>query len=81
MFGGGWSISHLLIVAVVVMVLFGGRGKLSGIMGDFAQGIKAFKKGLADDDAPDASKPVTDVKSVSDQAKSTVDKATIERKA
>jgi sec-independent protein translocase protein TatA len=80
MFGGGWSISHLLIVAVVVMVLFGGRGKLSGIMGDFAQGIKAFKKGLADDDATDATKTTTEVKSVADQAKSTIDKTTIERK-
>jgi sec-independent protein translocase protein TatA len=80
MFGGGWSISHLLIVAVVVMVLFGGRGKISGIMGDFAQGIKAFKKGLADDETTDASKVVNEVKSVADQAKSTVEKTTIERK-
>ncbi len=80
MFGGGWSISHLLIVAVVVMVLFGGRGKLSGIMGDFAQGIKAFKKGLADDETADASKAVNEVKSVADQAKPTVDKKTIESK-
>lgn len=80
MFGGGWSISHLLIVAVVVMVLFGGRGKLSGIMGDFAQGIKAFKKGLADDETADSSKAANDVKSVADQAKSTVEKTTIERK-
>jgi sec-independent protein translocase protein TatA len=32
------------------MVLFGGRGKISSLMGDFAQGIKAFKKGMADED-------------------------------
>jgi sec-independent protein translocase protein TatA len=80
MFGGGWSISHLLIVAVVVVVLFGGRGKLSGIMGDFAQGIKAFKKGLSDDDAADASKTANDVKSVADQAKTVVNKTTNEHK-
>ncbi len=75
MFGGGWSISHLLIVAVVVMVLFGGRGKLSGIMGDFAQGIKAFKKGLSDDEV-DTSK---EVKSVADKA-TPLDKSKVERK-
>jgi sec-independent protein translocase protein TatA len=39
-----------MIVIVVVMLLFGGRGKLSGLMGDFAQGIKAFKKGMSEDD-------------------------------
>ncbi len=79
MFGGGWSISHLLIVAVVVVVLFGGRGKISGIMGDFAQGIKAFKKGLSDDDSTDSTKTPSEVKSVSDQAKM-ADKSSVERK-
>lgn len=49
---GGISIWHILLVAVVVLVLFGGRGKLSDIMGDFAKGIKSFKKGLADDEQP-----------------------------
>jgi len=53
---GGLSIWHLLLVAIVVLVLFGGRGKLSDIMGDFAKGIKSFKKGLSDDD-PAAPKP------------------------
>jgi len=47
---GGLSIWHLLLVAVVVLVLFGGKGKLSDIMGDFAKGIKSFKKGLNDED-------------------------------
>jgi len=49
---GTLSIWHLLLIAVVVLVLFGGRGKLSDIMGDFAKGIKSFKKGLADDEPP-----------------------------
>ncbi len=48
---GGLSIWHLLLVAVVVLVLFGGRGKLSDIMGDFAKGITSFKKGMSDDEA------------------------------
>lgn len=53
---GSFSIWHLLLIAVVVLVLFGGRGKMSDIMGDFAKGIKSFKKGLSDDD--DKPKPV-----------------------
>ena len=46
---GSLSIWHWLIQAVVVAVLFGGRGKLSSIMGDAAKGIRAFKDGLADE--------------------------------
>ena len=47
---GGLSLWHWLIVIAVVAVLFGGKGKLSGVMGDFAKGIKAFKSGMKDDD-------------------------------
>ena len=47
---GSLSIWHWMIVIVVVLLLFGGRGKLSSIMGDFAQGIKAFKKGMTEDE-------------------------------
>ena len=46
---GAISIWHWAIVAVIVLLLFGGRGKLSSIMGDAAKGIKAFKDGLKDD--------------------------------
>ena len=46
----GLSIWHILIIVVVVAVLFGGRGKLSGIMGDAAKGIRAFKDGLKGED-------------------------------
>jgi len=45
---GIWGI---LIVAVVVILLFG-RGKISGVMGEVATGIKAFQKGMKDDDKP-----------------------------
>lgn len=44
----GWQ--QLLIVALLVLVLFGGRGKISALMGDFAQGLKAFRKGMQEDD-------------------------------
>ena len=47
---GGLSIWHWIIVIGVVLLLFG-RGKISELMGDVAQGIKAFKKGMSDDDA------------------------------
>ena len=51
---GSFSIWHWLIVLVVVVVLFGGRGKLSSIMGDAAKGIRAFQKGLkGDEDTPE----------------------------
>ena len=42
---------HLLILGLLVLVIFGGKGKLSGIMGDAAKGVKAFKDGLKDDEA------------------------------
>jgi sec-independent protein translocase protein TatA len=48
---GGLSFWHILLLAVIVMVLFGGRGKISDFMGDFAKGIKSFKKGLSDEEA------------------------------
>ena len=53
---GGFSWIHILIVLVVVLLLFGGRGKISSIMGDFAQGINAFKKGLKDNKVEDIAK-------------------------
>lgn len=46
---GGASIWHWVVVGIVVMLLFG-RGKLSELMGDAAKGIKAFKKGMAEDE-------------------------------
>lgn len=47
---GSLSIWHWLVVIAVVAILFGGRGKISDLMGDVAKGVKSFKKGLADDD-------------------------------
>jgi sec-independent protein translocase protein TatA len=45
----GLSWSHILIVLVLFVLLFG-RGKISELMGDVAQGIKSFKKGMSDDE-------------------------------
>ena len=40
---GAFSIWHWVIVLIVVLILFGGKGKLSSIMGDFGKGLKNFK--------------------------------------
>ena len=53
---GSLSIWHWIVVIAVVLLLFG-RGKISDLMGDVAQGIKAFKKGMKDDDTAIDSKP------------------------
>jgi sec-independent protein translocase protein TatA len=47
---GSFSIWHWLIVGAVVLLIFGGKGKISDIMGDVAKGIKSFKRGMAEDD-------------------------------
>ena len=47
---GAMSWMHWAIVAIVVLLLFGGRGKLSGLMGDAAKGVRAFRDGLKDTD-------------------------------
>ena len=41
----------LLIVAILLLLLFGGRGKISSLMGDFAKGITAFRKGIKDEES------------------------------
>ncbi len=46
---GTFSIWHWLIVLAVVLILFGGGGKLSRLMGDFGKGLKSFKKGVKED--------------------------------
>jgi sec-independent protein translocase protein TatA len=56
---GSFSIWHWLIVGVVILLFFGGRGKISEMMGDMAKGIKAFKKGMAEDDTTPPSATAT----------------------
>ncbi len=64
---GTFSIWHWLVVLVVVLVLFGGGGKISRLMGDFGKGLNSFKKGLKDGEE----KGDDDQKSLnSDEAKS-----------
>jgi sec-independent protein translocase protein TatA len=65
---GSLSIWHWIVVIAVALLFFGGRGKISGVMGDFAEGIKAFKKGMQDDDT--AEKKPDPVKSIDHNAAS-----------
>lgn len=53
---GSFSITHLLILLAIVLLVFG-AGRLPNVMGDFAKGIKAFKKGMRDEDMIDAQAP------------------------
>ena len=62
---GSMSIWHWIIVIAVVLLLFG-RGKISDLMGDVAQGIKAFKKGMSDDDVAKTDAP-KDPKAIDNQ--------------
>ncbi len=58
---GTLSIWHILILVVVALLLFGGRGKLSDLMGDMAKGINSFRKGLRDgEEGNDPPRPLSD---------------------
>jgi sec-independent protein translocase protein TatA len=66
---GSLSIWHWLIVGAVLLLVFGGRGKVSDLMGDVAKGIKAFKKGMSDDDkAEEAPKSEAPIRTIDHQA-------------
>ena len=52
---GSWGMWHWLIGLAVVLVLWGGGGKISTLMGDMAKGIKSFKKHMADDEPMEGS--------------------------
>ena len=54
---GGLSLWHWIIIIAVVALLFGGKGKISSVMGDFAKGIKAFKSGMKEDEAASTTAP------------------------
>jgi sec-independent protein translocase protein TatA len=69
---GSFSIWHWLIVGAVVLLVFGGRNKISDMMGDVAKGIKAFKKGMSEDETADAPKTDAPVRTIDHQASADV---------
>jgi sec-independent protein translocase protein TatA len=54
---GSFSIWHWMLFGAVALLLFGGKGKISDIMGDVAKGIKSFKKGMADESEEEKAAP------------------------
>ncbi len=47
---GKFGVPELIIILIIVLVVFGGRGKISAIMGDVGSGLKAFKKSVKDEE-------------------------------
>ena len=66
---GSFSVWHWLIVLAVVLLLFGGRGKISTLMGDFGKGLSAFKKGVAGMSGDGAEKDTAQTGQPGDSAK------------
>ena len=78
---GGFSMWHWIIVAVVVLLLFG-RGRISETMGDFGKGIRSFKKGLGEEEGRPAAPPappaqISSTPPVSEQAPAPAPRADI----
>lgn len=72
---GTFSIWHWLIVLAVVLVLFGGGGKISRLMGDFGKGLKSFKKGMKEEvESDDSDKSAEERKTL--KSESTVGETT-----
>ena len=53
---GSFSLWHILILALILLLVFGGN-RFSSMMSDVAKGLKNFKQGMADDDKPDHRQP------------------------
>jgi sec-independent protein translocase protein TatA len=80
MFGGTFSILHWIVVLAVVLLLFGGRGKVSAIMGDFGKGLRNFKTGLKGSDE-DAGEEATAIEDAPQAAKKPAAKKAVPKKA
>jgi sec-independent protein translocase protein TatA len=62
-----------MLFGAVALLLFGGKGKISDIMGDVAKGIKSFKKGMADDDTAETPAPAPVARSLESRPVAPVD--------
>lgn len=65
---GLWQI---ILVLVLVLLLFGGRGRISGLMGEFARGIRSFREGMSGDDDGAEGAPMRQVDSSQEEPSST----------
>jgi sec-independent protein translocase protein TatA len=69
---GSFGIMHWVILIAVVLLLFGGRGKISDLMGDVAKGIKSFKAGMSDEDEKPRTLPPENRTDASNKDRTTV---------
>ncbi|MDA0341221.1 MAG: twin-arginine translocase TatA/TatE family subunit [Proteobacteria bacterium] len=60
---GAFSIWHWLLVLAIALLMFGGRGKISALMGDFGKGLTSFKKGMKEGDTAEADEDAKALKS------------------
>ena len=65
---GSMSIWHWLVVGGIALLLFGGKGKISDLMGDVAKGIKSFKKGMAEEEKTAEAAPAEAPKTIDQTA-------------
>lgn len=70
---GTFSIWHWLIVLAVVLILFGGKGKISQIMGDIGKGMKAFKKSVRDEEPAEEQIAASEPKALKSNADETIE--------
>ena len=77
---GAFGIWQWLVVLVIVLVLFGGKGKISSLMGDFGKGLKSFKKGMKDEGVAESDETETP-KALNSETAETVETSTEKDKA
>jgi sec-independent protein translocase protein TatA len=65
---GSLSIWHWLVVLAVVLLLFGGKGKISALMGDVGKGLKSFKQGIKDNGSDGEAEADQSKRSVADDS-------------
>ncbi|MEG3617897.1 twin-arginine translocase TatA/TatE family subunit [Magnetovibrio sp. PR-2] len=70
---GVMGIWQWVIVLAIVLLLFGGRGKISALMGDFGKGLKSFKKGMKDGEAAEDDANTAKTEAIEEKPAETVD--------
>jgi len=76
---GVMGIWQWVIVLAIVLLLFGGRGKISSLMGDFGKGLKSFKKGMKDNEGDDEATPGESKGAIEDKPAASVETKTEEK--
>jgi sec-independent protein translocase protein TatA len=77
---GSFSAVHWIVIAIVILVLFGG-GKLSQTMGDFGKGVREFRKGMKEDDEDHERKMASKHPEIAPPGKVTIDAEEKEKQA